>query len=55
MKLLGTVVIVSMFALSGCAHSKKSCDAKKSCKMEKCGDKKSCDLKKKDAKKSCCS
>lgn len=67
MKFLTSLVIVSMFALTGCAHKKsadcskdrkhgeaKSCDLKKkkSCKDKK---KKSCDLKKKKAKKkSCC-
>lgn len=55
MKLLGSLVLVSMFALTGCAHGKKSCCKDKS--MKSC-EGKSCELKKGDKKdskkKSCC-
>lgn len=67
MKLLTGLVIVSVFALTGCAHKEtKDCSKdKKSCEMKSCDmknrdmkkhdkKKKSCELKKDAKKKSCC-
>jgi len=50
MKLLSSLILVSMFALTSCASMNKSC-----CKDSKKCDGKSCELKKDDKKKSCCS
>lgn len=51
MKLLASLILVTMFSLTGCAHSAKSCCSDKTAKS--C-DGKSCELKKGENKKSCC-
>ena len=51
MKLLSSLILVSMFALASCASMHKS----DCCKDSKNCDGKSCELKKGEGKKSCCS